>query len=230
MRVDDLMTKDVVAVTPATSLKEVARLLVERRIAGVPVCDDAGTVVGVVSEADILVKERGGEAARGRLLPWLAESDVDGTSAKAGARTAGEAMSSPAVTIEAGRPVTDAARLMISRSVNRLPVVSEGRLVGIVARSDLVRAFTRSDEELRREIAEDVIPHQLWIDPSDLAIDVRDGEVVVAGTVETRTEAELVAAYVRRVPGVVSVDDSGLRWRDDDLARRHSLQRTRRVV
>ena len=147
-------------VEPLTPLKEVARLLVERRVSGVPVVDDDGTVVGVVSEGDILVKERDRQSPAsllGHLLEW-----DEGNRLRREARDAADAMTGPAVTIRPSRSVSEAASLMLDRSVNRLPVVDQhGKLVGIVTRADLVRAFARSDEEIEREIREDVIVRSL---------------------------------------------------------------------
>jgi CBS domain-containing protein len=132
------------------------------------------------------------------------------------------------VTIEPQRTVDEAAQLMVRRSVNRLPVVLDGRLVGIVTRADLVRAFVRTDDELEREIRDDVLLDTLWIDPNGLSVSVREGHVVLDGELATRTEVDLVVAYVARVPGVVSVDGSRLSWQTDDLARR-GWQTTRRL-
>src|SRR5438093_4867477 len=160
MNVEQVMTHDVVTVRPETPLKEVARLLADHRISGVPVCDDAGRVLGVVSEKDVLFKELGPDERRGPLT-WLFEPKQP--SAKALARTAGEAMTSPPITIGRKQTMAQAARLMIEQAVNRLPVVSNGEPVGIVSRGDLVRAFVRSDEEIAREIADDVLRHTLWI-------------------------------------------------------------------
>jgi hypothetical protein len=128
-------------------------------------------------------------------------------------------MTTPAVTIDAGRPVAEAAKPMVEQEINRLPVIHGGELIGIVTRADLVRAFRRSDEEIEREIREDVLLHTLWIEPARLELAVENGEVALTGKLETRTEAELAAAYIRRVPGVVTVD-SDLTWQVDDLARR----------
>jgi CBS domain-containing protein len=217
MIVEQLMSRDVVTVSQETSLKDAAALLSRHGISGVPVCDAAGQVLGVVSEADILLKEEGRDP-EGGLFSWLFQRD-DESLAKAAARTAGEAMTSPPITIEPGRPVSEAARLMTEQAVNRLPVVAEGKLVGIVTRADLVRAFHRSDEEIRREIAEDVLLRTLWISPEPLTITVEDGEVSLSGEVESRSAAEIAVAYVRRVLGVVGVR-SELTWQVDDLARR----------
>jgi CBS domain-containing protein len=220
VNVEAIMSADVVTVAPSTPLKEVALLLLEHGVSGLPVVEEDGFVAGVVSEGDIVSKERGVAPPPARhAYEWLfgpAERDPQ----KRVARTASDAMTSPAVVVSPHASVASAARLMVERSVNRLPVVHAGRLVGIVTRADLVRVFTRGDEELEREIREDVVHHLLWITPRHLDVTVSDGDVTLAGEVETRTEAELIGAYAARVPGVVSVDDSRLRWVEDDLARR----------
>ena len=156
MLVRDVMSAPVVSVPPETPLKEVARLFIERRISGVPVVDADGAVLGVVSEADFLVKERAQhqEQAHHGLLGFLAaDDDAVAAQAKVDAATAGAAMSSPAITVCSDCSLREAAALMVDAQVNRLPVVDDGTLVGIVTRSDLVRAYLRSDEELARVIA-----------------------------------------------------------------------------
>jgi CBS domain-containing protein len=224
MKVEQLMTHDPLTVRLDTSLKDVAAILSSQGISGLPVLDGDSRVLGVVSEADILRKEQGLGGPRGGVLGWLDRGAPD---PKLEARTAGEAMTSPALTIGPGRPAAEAAKLMVERGINRLPVISRGRLVGIVTRADLVRAFHRPDEEIEREIRDDVLLSTLWIDPKRVSISVADGEVSLSGEVETRTQAELVEAYVRRVLGVVDVH-SELEWTVDDLARR-SEQLPRRL-
>jgi CBS domain-containing protein len=213
MRVKDLMVKEVVTVAPETSLKDVATILAERGISGLPVVD-GGKVVGVVSEADILMKAQAPEPTRGalgRLLHPQSQEEVE----KLGARTAGEAMSSPAVTIDAVASIAEAASLMVQRGINRLPVVENGRLAGILTRADVVRAFTRDDAELAREIREDVILKKFWIAPETVTVGVENGEVTLGGEVERQSVAELLASYIEHVPGVVSVH-STLSWREAD--------------
>ena len=167
MKVKDLMTTNVVAVGTETPLKDVADILSEFRISGLPVVSERGTVLGVVSENDILVKERGTEPLRG-LVGRLIAGDAVKLEAKLAAKTAGEAMTSPAVTITADRPVSAAAAEMVERRINRLPVVDEdGKLVGIVTRADLVKAFARSDEEIIRELRDDVMTRALQAGGSD---------------------------------------------------------------
>lgn len=210
MKVEDLMTRDVITVAPESLLKAVAETLARHRISGVPVVDD-GRVLGVVSEADILQKEavEQGPGGLGRLLGRTRSNP------KKAARTAGEAMTSPAVTVPPQRDVAQAARLLVQRGINRLAVVAEdGRLVGILTRADLVRAFVRSDEEVARELREDVVVGTLWIDAKELDIRVEDGEVTLSGEVDQKADAELLERFAARVPGVVSVR-SELRWRVD---------------
>ncbi len=203
MRVADVMTTQVLTVAPQTTLKDVAELLAARGISGCPVVDESRQVLGVVSEADILAKERRPKRQPrfARILGYREPVDR-----KASARTAGEAMTAPAVTIGAERRVDAAAALMLDRSVNRLPVVDrDGVLVGIVTRADLVRAFVHTDEQIAREIREEVLLHELWLDPGDFELAVQDGDVTITGRVQTEGEADLLLRRIRLVPGVVSV-------------------------
>ena len=213
VRVGDVMTRDVVSVTPDTPLKDVAAAIVERGISGLPVCDADGAVVGVLSEADLLVKQGGSPERSGGLFAWLVETASAPDLAKLRAHTAGEAMTSPAVTVETASPVSEAARTMVSLGVNRLPVVEDGRLVGIVTRADLVRLFTRSDEEIARDIRQDVVK-RLWIAPERIEIEVEQGEVVLRGEVDTEAEAGLLEKRIPLVAGVVGVR-SELSWAVD---------------
>jgi CBS domain-containing protein len=222
MRVEDVMTREVWTVRSETSLKEAAEILAQRRISGMPVVDAENHVVGVLSEGDILFKERGLQQKRGLLDRWL-DLPLPDIASKLEARTAGEAMSAPAVTIGRKRPLTEAANTMIEEGVNRLPVVDvEGKLIGIISRADLVRAFVRSDDEIAREIEEDVIRRTLWIAPESIEVAVVRGEVRLTGEVETKADAELIPAFVQRVPGVVSVL-SKLRWPEESGERNGRL-------
>jgi CBS domain-containing protein len=210
MKVEDVMTRDVITVGHQSVLKAVAETLAANRISGVPVVED-GRVLGVVSEADILEKEAA--ESKPSVLGRLLRRDRAG--AKKAARTAGEAMTSPAVTVRPQRDVAHAARLMVDRGLNRLPVVNDDhRLVGIVTRADLVRAFVRSDQEIARELREDVVAGTLWMNAEELDIRVEGGEVTLAGEVGQKAHAELLERLAARVPGVVSVR-SELRWRID---------------
>jgi CBS domain-containing protein len=214
VKVRDLMTTEVVTVGPETPLRDVARILADNRISGLPVVDAQGDVLGVVSEADIVMKAKGTEEGKGGFLSWLFLEGVEAED-KLAARTAGEAMSAPAIVIEPDRPVHEAAATMTEMGVNRLPVVEDGKLVGLVTRADLVRAFTRSDAEILTEIREEVILRTFWIPPETVTVQVRDGLVTLVGRLETRFEAEALPRFVARVPGVVGVD-STLTWQFED--------------
>lgn len=203
MKIRDLMTTEVVTVTPEATLKDAAVLLAEHRISGVPVVDDEQQILGVLSEADILVRE-GGEGRREGLLGWFLDPGFT-FDKKVMAKTVEEAMTAPAITVGPDVPVHKAARRMVDEAINRLPVVQDGKLVGIVTRADLVRAFARSDEEIADEIRSDILRRTLWLEPGSVTVTVNDGDVALTGQVETETDAELLPVFVERIPGVTSV-------------------------
>jgi len=215
--VRDVMTRTVRSVRPDTPIKDVARELIEHRISGLPVVDDSGTVVGVISEGDLLAKEHRPGTVRHRPLARLfgESAETRGLLAKAEAHTAGEAMTSPAITIEASQPIDAAATLMIDRKINRLPVTEGGKLVGIVTRSDVVGTFARSDEALGDAIRNQVLLQALWLDPSEFEVNVTDGAAAIKGQVERRSTATILEHMVRMVPGIVSVTID-VRWTLDD--------------
>jgi CBS domain-containing protein len=216
MRVRDVMTRGVVTVPPEMSLREVARTLTEHQISGVPVVDEDGAILGVVSEADLLVKQLSRPVSRRLPLEWiLGERHDPAELRRRAATTASEAMSAPAVTIDAGRPLREAAAVMIDRSVNRLPVTADGRLVGIVTRADLVRAYLRLDQEILHAVTEDVVRRTMWLDPAALDIDVRDGVVRLGGSVDRRSTARILEKLIGLVDGVALVE-SMLTWELDD--------------
>ena len=121
------------------------------------------------------------------------------------AQTVAEAMTAPALTIEPDRPLAQAASIMLAEGINRLPVVdSNGRLAGLITRADLVRAFARDDTTVQLELVQ-LIREDLWIDPSELEIEVVHGRVTIAGDVENEADARVIRTLARRVPGVVEV-------------------------
>lgn len=217
MTVRDVMTTSVISASHDAPLKDVANLLVEHGISGLPVVDADKRVVGVVSEADFLLKESGADAMpHGRLERLLGETKATRNyRAKLEATTAAEAMTSPAITVSSGHSISEAARTMTRHAINRLVVVDDGRLVGIVTRADLVRAYVRSDQELAETIRQDVVLRILWLDPAGFVVNVKDGVATIVGQVESRSTAEMVGRAVAMVPGIVDVR-ADVTWSLDD--------------
>ncbi|KOG54750.1 CBS domain protein [Streptomyces griseoflavus] len=215
--IDQVMNRDVVKTLPEAPFKEVADLLARHAISGVPVVDRDDKVLGVVSETDLMYRQAGQEnAPPRRYVPVPRSKRVRTARAKAGARTARALMSSPAVTVGPRQTVAEAARAMAAHHVERLPVIDEeGRLMGIVTRSDLLSVFRRPDEEIRDEIIEDVLVRTLWLAPHTIGVIVQDGVVTLTGKLQRRSEVPIAVRLAGRVDGVVSVIDR-LGYQEDD--------------
>jgi CBS domain-containing protein len=202
--VRDVMTANVVAVREGTGYKEIVTLLRRHRVSAFPVLDQAGRVAGVVSGADLLAKEALPEFPKGAVrLAWRLRQR-----SKATGVTAADLMTAPAVTISPGADVAEAARLMLSRHVKRLPVVSDdGRLVGIISRTDALRVFERPDEHIRDEVIEAVVTEAFGLDPDVFDVTVELGIVTLAGPVNRRVAALDLLAAAQKIEGVVAVRD-----------------------
>ncbi|MFD9822944.1 CBS domain-containing protein [Streptomyces violascens] len=214
-----VMTGDVVKATSDTPFKEVARLLAEHHISGLPVVDDDEKVIGVISETDLLAHEASlpepHRKARRFRLPRMSRTGRR-FQAKADARTAGQLMSTPAITVSAENTIAEAARVMVANRVERLPVTDEeSRLVGIVTRRDLLGIFLRGDEEIRHEVIREVLVNALWLTPQTISVQVQDGVVTLDGTLERRSEIPMAVQMTGQVDGVVAVVDK-LGYRLDD--------------
>jgi CBS-domain-containing membrane protein len=205
--VKDVMTTRVIWVRKDASFREMATAFREYRISAFPVLDDAGKVIGVVSEADLLAKQAldGGEDGMpGMITGLLRRREQE----KARGVTAGDVMTSPAVTVRPEEPVENAARLMYTRKVKRLPVVdAHGHLVGIIGRADVLSVFDRTDAQIRAEIMIGVLHGEFLIDPAEFKVRVKDGIVTLAGTAGTAVLGHEIARRVRHVQGVVAVRD-----------------------
>jgi CBS domain-containing protein len=208
LTVRDVMTTNVAAVGPEATLKQVAELMVDRGVSGVPVVDADHRILGIVSEADIVVKAVT-RPAGGVILALLSGREI-ADERRLNATTAYEAMTEPAVTIAADRTLAEAARVLMDARVNRLPVAVNGRLVGILTRGDLVRAFIRPDGDIWEDLHAELGAGHLAGVGEDIEVSVHGGQVSLRGKVETAGAAHLLEAAVRRVPGVVAVDSSGL--------------------
>jgi CBS domain-containing protein len=204
--VKDLMTTQVVTVRPATPFKEIVARLAEHRVSAMPVVDGAGRVLGVVSEADLLLKEEFPDPDQDMPLFWTRRRRLERE--KAAGSTARDLMSVALVSISPDATVVEAARRMHRANIKRLPVIGEGgRLVGIVSRSDLLKVFNRPDRSIRREIMDDVIVGEFTMDPDRFFIHVDDGVVVLQGRVERRSLIPYLIRAVQGVEGVVRVED-----------------------
>jgi len=202
--VKDIMTTHVVAVRKAASFKDMAISLREHRVSAFPVLDDDNRVVGVVSEADLLTKEALEHGPAGRMAGLLHHREQ----AKAAGITAADLMSRPPVTIDPSAPVTRAARLMYAKKVKRLPVIDEdGRLIGIISRSDVLSVYNRPDPDIRREILDRILLETLLVDPARFTVTVEDGIVTIEGMPETAAVGRDIIEEARHVEGVVAVRD-----------------------
>ena len=184
MRVRDVMASPVVTVAPGAALKEVASLLVERRINAVPVVDAGDRLIGIVSEADLLSLETGQVAAAGGAPP----------------HSAGEVMRQSVYTLTGDTDATAATRLMLRHRLKSIPVVDGDRVVGMVTRRDLLRLIARSDEDIRADLERRVAEELEAL--RQAAVEVRDGVVTVDADGPCR---QLVEQLARTVPGVVEV-------------------------
>lgn len=201
--VADVMTTRVIAVKRSADFKQIAHVLREFRVSACPVINDAGQVVGVVSEADLLYKAADSDLPAGLIrLRWKL-----GEQSKITAVTAQQLMTSPAVTVNSDAPVQAAARLMRDRRVKRLPVVGpDGELIGIVTRADVLAVYDRPDADILAEVMA-VLAGEFGLIPGDLEASVSSGVVTLSGLVaQQETELEL-AARIRHIEGVVAVRD-----------------------
>jgi CBS-domain-containing membrane protein len=193
-RVKDVMTTRVIATRADASCVDLAALLRQHRVSGLPVVDGEGVVVGVISESDLLAYQEAPGPRRKQ--------------ARTAELTAADLMSWPPVTIGPDETVRHTARLMYAHKLRRLPVVDQrGRLLGLVTRADLLSAFTRPDQEIRREITQDVIADGFFTDPDRLMVTVKDGVVTLAGAPGSVILGRNIADQTRHVEGVIAVRD-----------------------
>jgi len=211
------MTAHVHVATPSTPFKVLVRLLQENRISAVPIVDQHGMPVGVVSESDLLLKERLAELAdedRPRHL-WRGRHEHE----KARGVIAAELMTSPAITIGLDARLAEAARVMQERNVRRLIVVDgRGRIAGIATRSDLLQIFLRTDADLRNELAGRIIPAVMPGESDSVQVSVESNIVTLTGEVNRRSDVEILGRLARDVDGVVDVVNN-LTYRWDDANR-----------
>jgi CBS domain-containing protein len=214
MKTREVMTHPVHSVPPEAPVREVAALMLERRISGVPVVDRAGRVLGVVSEGDFLRRpEIGTDVPGPRWLRFFTSSEDQARDyLKTHGNTAADVMSAPAVTVDADATLATVARLMGARGVKRLPVLEHGRLVGIVTRADVLRAVyehpapahAASDEEIQAGVAR--ILENGWVAGAIVQVHVAEGIVQLHGSIDSGAQREALLLAVRNLPGVRGVE------------------------
>jgi CBS domain-containing protein len=224
MKAAEVMTRHVVTVAPGATIETAARLMLEHRISGLPVTDDDGAVLGILSEGDLLRRtETGTEKQRTR---WVALLVGPGRLAqdyvRAHARNVGELMSDRVFSVTSETPVPDVVALMEAKRVKRIPVIDQGRLVGIISRADLMAVLvgllserptgTVPDSEIRQRILAD-IDEQPWGPRGTVDPIVTNGIVVLKGTVTDERERVALCVLAKNVPGVRAVHDR-LFWVD----------------
>jgi CBS domain-containing protein len=202
-QVSDVMTRAVVAVGRKALFKDIVERMEQWKVSALPVLEGDGRVIGVVSEADLLPKEEFRDSDPDRFTQLRRLSDL----AKAGAVSAEELMSAPAVSVHADASLAEAARIMALRHVKRLPVVSaEGVLEGVVSRGDLLKVFLRPDNDLADEIRRDIVDVLFPAPVEPVHIMVTDGVATLTGRVADSGRIDLAERLVRGVEGIVGVD------------------------
>ncbi|MFC9164134.1 CBS domain-containing protein [Streptomyces fungicidicus] len=201
--VSDVMTRTVVAVGRDAPFKEIVRTMEQRRVSAMPVLEGEGRVVGVVSEADLLPKEEFRDSDPTPVEERRRPSDV----VRAGAVTAGDLMSSPAVTIHSDATLAQAARIMAVRHVKRLPVVDESAMLqGIVSRADLLKVFLRPDEDIEEEVRRTVVSYLFPAVSHAIHVNVHEGVVTLRGNIRDTSLVPVAVRLIRAVEGVVGVE------------------------
>lgn len=201
--VSDVMSHTVVALGPDAPFKKIVETMGEWKVSALPVLEGDGRVVGVVSEADLLAKEEFRDNSDSLIDQYRRLDEL----AKAGAVTARELMTAPAVCVQANATLAQAARTMAREKVKRLPVVDgEGRLAGIVSRSDLLKVFLRDDGQIAREVRRQVVEPLFPNGEATLRADVHEGVVRFSGRLRDATLVPIAARMARSVEGVVDVE------------------------
>jgi CBS domain-containing protein len=201
-----VMTTRVVAVTPNTPFRDVAELMLHHEIGAIPVIDDTGDLIGLITEADLITKQAYGDRRRHLLggLPGVAEHEARGM-IRSRARTAREVMSAPVETALPGDPLRDVARRMIENRLRHLVVVDDDRrMVGIVSRRDLLRVFDRTDDEIAAEVRTD-LSRSGHLAGGDVSVAVDGGLVTLDGRIRELAEIPVMCRFAWLVPGVVDV-------------------------
>ncbi|MGW6316526.1 CBS domain-containing protein [Streptomyces sp. NPDC055099] len=201
--VSDVMTHTVAAIGREARFKEIVQMMQDWKVSALPVLEGEGRVVGVVSEADLLPKEEFRDSDPDRYTQLRRLSDL----AKAGALTAGELMTTPALTVAPDATLAQAARTLARAKIKRLPVVNDlGMLEGVVSRADLLKVFLRADEEIAEEVRREIVSYLFPPPASTVRVKVEEGVVTLCGHIPDTSLIPVAARLVRAVEGVVDVE------------------------
>jgi CBS domain-containing protein len=215
--VEHVMTQDLVTARGDTPFKELVKEMARQDVSGVPIVDAEHHLIGIVTEADLLRAGEHVEPPPGLLLEMFIDPKrLEQIEQHGAGLRARDVMTHDLVTVTPGTSIHEAAQTMLRREVKRLPVLDEhGTLVGIVSRRDLLRPFLRDDEEIRSEVLEEIFVRTMWIDPRGFGVAVEGGVVTLEGKVDLKSSTEILVEFVRRVPGVVGVENRLTYSRDD---------------
>jgi CBS domain-containing protein len=217
VKIRDVMTSDVIFVRPDTPFKAIIERLVEADVSGLPVLDESGSLVGVVTEADLASKEAYGGHRRRALALMIDVLAAPTWMNKAGGRTAADVMTKDVVVCTPDEALRAAARRMLERRVKRMPVVQDGVVVGMVSRHDLLKVLVRPDDAIEADIVEVLATHPNRPDDFHVHSEVNDGVATLTGDVRYAWDEPVVVSLARDVPGVIDVI-SRLHYREKNPA------------
>lgn len=215
----DVMVSNVITVRPDTSVEKIAETLLANRISAVPVVNEAGGLVGIVSEGDLIHRvEAGTERHRSWWLELLTGKEILAREfVKSHARKAADVMTRPVITVKPSTPLGELASLLEKHRIKRVPVVNDGKIVGIVSRANLVQALVRIGNEaapaasVEDSTLYDNIFAQLrstsWADASNISVVVNNGTVELSGIVDSEIEKNAIRVAVEVTPGVRQVSN-----------------------
>jgi CBS domain-containing protein len=216
MKARDVMTTTVYTVDGETPIAAIARLLLERRISGAPVVDAENRVIGVVSERDLMRRPETGTVRRpGWWLGLVASNDeLAADYVKTHGTKASEVMSRPAITVEEDADLADVARLLDRRGIKRVPVVRDGKLVGIISRANLLQGLIKSEaaaapvsDAAIREAIVDALRREPWANVLTTNVMVTNGVVHLWAAVHSEHERQAMVVAAEGIPGVVRVEN-----------------------
>jgi CBS domain-containing protein len=223
MKAQDVMVAPVITVKSHSSVKEVAKTLIDNRISAVPVVDDAGKLVGIISEGDLMHRSETGTERRYRWwIPLMAgDASFPADYIKAHGGKAGDIMTRNVITAAPETPLDEIVIRLEKNSIKRVPIVREDRLVGIVSRANLVQALATvpngleiplSDTKIREKLMAH-LKQQPWANTRQLNVIVNDGVVTLWGITSSETERKAIRVAVETTPGVRAVNDHLARTR-----------------